>query len=626
MSAVLGINPGFGGFNYHDPSACLVVDGRPVAAVEEERFTRVKSAPGVFPARSVAYCLEAAGMTLADLDAVAVGYSSDAWLERLPLETRRLISHPELTTLADTDPEHVDVPHAREALAAATRRFGDLMHRTSLFETEQRAARRIAEHLPGLRAEIRFVRHHRAHAASAVHPSGFRNPTAVVLDGLGELECGSAWAAGPGGALDRFDRTDLPNSLGYFYAAVTEYLGFRGWEGEGKTMALAPYGRPDPAASGALDTLVHLDEKGYDVSALVLPCLTDQLSLDTGLAVRTLSEVFQAPPRRAGDDITPHHENIAWAAQHFLEEAVTGYVRRLARERGPLELCFAGGVALNCKLNLVLRTLPEVERLYVTGACADTGLALGAALDVAARLGDSPAHPLPHLALGPAADTDPGAYLTTMKIPYERPADVAREVAQHLADGRVVMWYQGRAEFGPRALGSRSILADPRREDMRVLVNDVVKHRELWRPFGPSVLAEEAPAVLEDVEEDTEAPYMVVAYRVREEWAARIPAVVHTADNTTRPQLVRRAALPEYHAVISAFHRLTGVPLVLNTSFNDKNEPLVRTVAEAVRHFFSSAADVLVLDGTVVRKDVREAAPESVRKDAREAAQEEGAR
>ncbi|WP_133917957.1 carbamoyltransferase family protein [Streptomyces sp. NBC_00582] len=610
MSAVLGINPGFGGFNYHDPSACLVIDGKPVAAVEEERFTRVKSAPGVFPTQAVEYVLSAGGLTVADLDAVAVGYSSDAWLERLPLETRALLAHPGLAALAATDPDGLDVARARETLAAASRRFGDLLHRTALFETEERATERIAEYLPGLSAPVRFVRHHRAHAASAMYPAGFADPVALVLDGLGEIECGSLWDTAPDGSPRQLRRTDLPNSLGYFYAAITEYLGFKGWEGEGKTMALAPYGHADAAASGALAHLVHVHPDGdgpggdpYDVAGLVFPCLGEQLSLDTRRAVAMLTDLFQAPPRLSGEALTEHHRNIAWAAQDFLERAVIAAVRSAAAERGPLELTFAGGVALNCKLNMVLKALPEVRRLYVPGPCSDTGLSLGAALEVAAGHGDDPRHPLPHLALGPSADTDPEKYLTTMMIPHHRPADVAAEVAQHLVDGHVVMWYQGRSEFGPRALGGRSILADPRREDMVAKVNEVVKHRALWRPFGPSLLAEHAHTVLEDAGPGEAAPYMVVAYKVRDEWADRIPAVVHTADATTRPQFVTAEALPDYHAVISAFHRLTGVPLVLNTSFNDKDEPLVRTVAQAVRHFYSSAADVLVLDGTVVLKE-----------------------
>ncbi len=603
MSVVLGLNPGFGGFNYHDPSACLVIDGRVVSAVEEERLNRQKGAPGVFPALAVKACLDAAGLTLTDLDAVAIGYSSKAWLERLPLETDRLRDAAGLRELAAMPARAVRPDRARELLADSVRGFTDLLHRSSLFGTEERAAERIAEYLPGLTAPIRFVQHHKAHAASAVYPSGFRDPVALVHDGLGELECGSAWAAGPGARLARLAQTDLPNSLGYFYAAVTEFLGFKGWEGEGKTMALAPYGRPDPAAGGALEALLTADDDGYDVTPLVLPNLGAQLSLDTKRAVAHLAELFKTPPRGADDEITQHHKNIAWAAQNFLERAVTGHVRRLARSHGaPLDLCFAGGVALNCKLNMALREMPEVRRLYVPGPGSDTGLALGAALQVAAETGDDVRRPLPHLALGPAADVPPDTYLTQLKIPFERPADVATAVAGHIADGKVVMWYQGRSEFGPRALGSRSILADPRREDMRVLVNEVVKHRELWRPFGPSVLAEHAHEVLQDVRDGDPAPYMIVAYRVREEWAARIPAVVHSADGTTRPQFVEADARPEYHAVISAFHRLTGVPLVLNTSFNDKGEPLVQTVRDAVRHFYSSAADVLVLDGCVVTK------------------------
>ena len=601
---VLGLNPGFGGFNYHDPSACLLGDGEIVALAEEERYTRVKSAPGVFPSKAVRACLDYAGISVNDLDAVAIGYSPDAW----QLDSRSRPHRPRVRcpvgkpSGAASRTRRATLVRAQEAIADAALRFADIAARGFLFRDAARCEERIQTELETERVPVRCVEHHPAHAASAFYSSGFDTATVLVVDGLGEIETLSAWRA-EGDRIERVLTDQLPNSIGYTYAAMTEFLGFKGFEGEGKTMALAPYGGPDPRFLRPLADLITVDANCFDASRFVMPLLGSALMLDLRRANATLSEMFGIPPRPAGAPLTDAHKAIAWAAQDILERFISALARHAVGRTGLNNLCFAGGVALNCKLNLVLREQLEAGRLFVQPVASDAGVGLGSAQVVAAERGASVRRPLRDLRLGPTTqprntDTD----LASWGWAVEQPRDLAIRTARAIADGKIVMWYWGRSEVGPRALGARSILGDPRSLDVRDRITEEVKRREPWRPYAPSILLDYAPEVLEQFTTGDEAPFMIQAYRMKPEWRTRVPAVIHPADGTTRPHTVDPTLQPDYAAVIEAFRQITGVPLVLNTSLNDRGDPIVETPMQAVRHFATSAADVLVIDGRWIAK------------------------
>jgi carbamoyltransferase len=592
---ILGLNPGFGGFNYHDPAACILADGRLVAAAEEERFVRRKGAPGLFPDNAVRACLDTTGICIGDIACIAVGYSPEAWQQRLSLEAMQVGFGVQSISYHARRRERVkSIASAQASLVDTGLGFLDIVRRSLLFRDNQRAAERIharlgeASHVP-----IRFVEHHLAHAASAFYPSGFKEAAVIVADGVGEIETVSIWAGDHQG-LRRIASDILPNSLGYFYAAITEFLGFRGFEGEGKTMALASYGTGTTRALEMLLRYVNVDDRCFDASVFVADLLGPELLLDLPAAVARLHEILGVPPREKHDPMEPIHTDIACAAQTILERAISALARRAVGEVGVHNLCFAGGIALNCKLNLVLRELNFVDALFAQPVASDAGVSFGAALQVARELGDDVMHAMPNLCLGPQPHDDFSNDLKRWGISYSEPKQLAQVTAHAIDEGRIVMWYQGCAEFGPRALGARSILVDPRRIDLRDRLNALVKRRESWRPFGPAILEAHAGEVLEGFKATDRAPYMIQAYRMKREWCQRVPGVVHV-DGTTRPQTVSSTEQPLYAAVIDAFFRSTGIPMVTNTSFNDLDEPIVQTTRDAVRTFFTSAAEVLVL-------------------------------
>lgn len=593
---VIGLNPGVWGMNYHDTAACLLIDGQLVAAAEEERYCRIKSAPQRFPRDSVRRCLDFAGCGASDVHSVAVGYSPGRWKDRLALELQSALGR------------HLEANTAEMAVTSA--RLDDyvqtqlhLRDRAALFADEDALAQRLRGLLQ-LTGDlpVQFVDHHLAHAATAFHPTSFSEALILVADGVGEYECMTAWRA-DAHRLERIESQHLPNSLGYWYAAFTEYLGFAAFEGEGKTMALAPYGSHDRGIDSIVGSTMHCDENGYECGHFVRPLLGVDLSLDTERAVKALELLFGFQRRRAGAPLEQRHKNIAWSVQRLLEVAMSGLVRRLCVETGMRNVGFAGGVALNCKLNQVLRELREIDRLYVSPVSSDAGLAYGASLVVAQNLGDDVRRPLVSLALGPSRGDDVASLLAEWQIPCAEVDDVSVEVAQALAQGEIVLWLHGRSEIGPRALGSRSILSDPRDASLGKKVNRVVKEREDWRPFGPSVMEEHVDEVVVGYDKTERGGHMIQTYRVSGTWRDIIPAAVHPVDGTMRPHVVSRLAQPDYWKVISAFKQRTGVPLVVNTSFNGRDEPLVETLKDAVRLFWTSAADMLVIDAKyVVRK------------------------
>jgi len=565
------------GFFGHDASTCLVIDGRVVACAAEERFTRCKHALNLagntlLPRRATAWCLEHAGITAGDLDAVA--FYCDFQAGDLA-ERRRLLA-----------------PHVPDVTLDAVQ---DVWQETftSMLDPESVAdqCRRLLGHDP---ASFVPVRHHLAHAASAFHPSGFDEALILTIDGSGETESSMLATGGPEG-ITELDRVPLPTSLGTLYLALTVYLGFHGLGDEFKVMGLAAYG--DPARHRRLfDRLVHLDTGGrYDTFGLADPELRQLLADALG------------PPRKPGDTVTDVHADAAAGLQDALERAVLHSLEHARRETGLTRLCMAGGVALNCALNGRISRSNLFDDIFIQPAASDEGGSLGAALHTWHRLNgndsSSTDERCEHVFFGPAYDdADITAALIEFSdaVSWRTCEDPAGEAAAQLVDGQVVGWFQGAMEFGPRALGHRSILADPRDPAVKDRVNEMVKHREPFRPFAPAVTEEQAGAWF-DMGGLRDSPYMLFTVPVLPDAVERIPAVTHL-DGTARVQTVSARIDPLFHSLIARFGEMTGVPVVLNTSFNVNREPIVCSPADAVRCFLGTDIDGLFLGRYAVTK------------------------
>jgi len=571
----LGINAAF-----HDSAACLVRDGVVVAAAEEERFTGIKHAkrPVPFstwelPFHAIHYCLAEADVRLPDLDHVAYGF--DPRLLPAARAAGPRISLP-LEPSAHPPPAGWEGPWDGLFLASVTSAPRQLADGAPLHLRDRLAGASLAGPY-----RFHYVAHHLAHAASAFLPSPFAEAAVLTLDGRGERAT-TAYFLGHGDRLTPLGEVWLPHSLGLLYERVTSHLGFLHSSDEYKVMALASYGAPRflPEFREAVRLT---GEGGYRIARL-----------DLGRF---------GPPRRRGDPMEPRHFDLARSVQAVLEERVLALVHWLHRRTGQRRLCLAGGVALNCVLNARLRDEGPFEAVWVQPAAGDAGTALGAALLVDARergQGDRRER-MQHAFLGPAfPDAEIEPFLKWAKLRYRRLERPAAEVAELLARDLVVGWFQGRMEFGPRALGARSILASPLNPAMQTRLNEI-KDREDFRPVAPVVLAEAAP---EWFDPGAECPFMLFVSRVRPERADRIPAARHV-DGTARIQTIRREQHPPYYDLVRAFGERTGVPLLINTSFNTRGRPIVCRPRDAVEVFCTSPLDALVVGGFLLEKEAR---------------------
>lgn len=568
----LALKAGAGAMWGHDPSAALFVDGELVFAAEEERFSRNKHAPNEFPEQAVVACLNHGGIEASDIDRLLLTADPELTKKRLPA----MLEH-ELLSGDD---------RLLQRLYGLKNRLDNMLELRVI--QPRRARGRLRRLGDGDESpEFSTVAHHRCHARSAFAPSGFEEALVVTLDGRGEYDSTVVWH-GTSAGLDRIRTYEYPNSLGSFFAVVTSFLGYQPNNGEGKVMGLAPYGEPNQDIEDGLRELITTGVE-YDTTALT-----------TGpdhLGVERLEEQFDRERHDPADPFDQWERDFAYVAQSVLEETVTDLVERYARSLNTSAVCLAGGVALNCKLNKRVRESPVVDDMFVQPVAHDGGLALGAGLS---ETPTDDGWDGGMIFLGPEYSTDDICeMLNRNKIDYSQPEHLETTIAQELADGRLVGWFQGRSEIGPRALGHRSILADPRDEASRNRVNQYVKHREEWRPFAPSMLAEVADEYLID---PVSAPYMIQTFDVRPDKQDEIEAVLHPADQTTRPQTVTKSSNPRYYRLIEAFGEITGVPVVLNTSFNDHGEPIVNTPEEALVDFYRMGLDTLVLEDVVVRK------------------------
>jgi carbamoyltransferase len=549
----------------HDSGVAFLTDGVPELVLEEERFNRVKKTKK-FPKRALAVGLEELRLGLADIDVITTPWDvrvlrrsfASLLLGRFPLSLSLLLpsSHPsqdnEIVAL-----NHMLARHLR-------RRFG-----------------------AGAVPPIVNVPHHHSHAA-AFFVSPFEEALVLVMDGYGD-DCSSSAYLGRGNRLERHWSTGIMNSVGLIYTVVTEYLGFASFGDEGKVMALAAFGE-DTYVERFRDVIRPTDDGGYAVNMAYF-------SYDAFAQLRPFKRKFIdafGPPRAKGEPILDRHRDVAFALQTVTEEIVLHIVRNLLKRHAVRDLCLSGGVALNCVANAKILEHTDVRRLWVPPCASDTGAPLGSALwHYHQDLGHRRRFELTHALYGKAySEQEIACALDAAGLRYHRmgEAQLMARVARDLADGRIVGWFQGRFEMGPRALGNRSILADPRRPEMKDVLNAKVKKREPFRPFAPAVLVERAHEFFEIAQPD---PFMTLAPRVRPERRERIPAAVHV-DGTGRIQTVERASNPRYYGLIEEFGRLTGVPVLLNTSFN-RAEPIVASPEEAIACYLRTGMDVLVL-------------------------------
>jgi carbamoyltransferase len=577
---ILGLNAFHG-----DSAAALVRNGKLVAAAEEERFRRVKHWAG-FPSDAIAYCLREGGLALCDIDHIAVNQNNRAnFLRKLAyLGTQ----HPNLGLVIN-----------RLKNRRARGDIPDLL-----------AASFPSEHFRG---QVHRIEHHLAHLSSAFHVSPFEEAVIASVDGFGDFSS-AAWGIGEGKDISVEGRVYFPHSLGIFYQALTQYLGFPHYGDEYKVMGLAPYGKP--TFMDAMRSIVRLKPDGtYELDLIYFCHHREQVTYQWADGAPEFNDLF-APaleellgPRRIPDaPLDDRHRDIARSTQAMYEEAFLNLIGGLQKRYGLTNLALAGGCAMNSVANGKVRRMTPFRQVYVQSAAGDAGGAIGAAFALWHQLGGGRSFVMDHAYWGPQYGSSEVDVLIAARRPeidasgclvknVTDDEELCLRTATAIAEGKVVGWFQGRMEWGPRALGNRSIVCDPRRSDMKAVLNAKIKRRESFRPFAPSVLEE---AVTDWFEEDDDVPFMMQVFQIREDKRPLIPAVTHV-DGSGRLQTVYQRTNARYHRLIEAYRELTGIPMVLNTSFNE-NEPVVCEPQEALDCFLRTRMDVLVLGNTIITR------------------------
>jgi len=575
---ILGLNA------FHaDSAAALIRDGALVAAAEEERFRRIKHWAG-FPSQAISYCLREAGVELEDIDHIAINQDSSAHRLRKAFYA---LSHPSAISL--------------------------LLSRAKTRKRRKSVLEHLRESASGpVRAPVHHVEHHLCHMFSAYYVSPFSDAAILSIDGFGDFSS-AAWGMGSGGSMMLDGRVYFPHSMGIFYQALTQYLGFPNYGDEYKVMGLAPYGSPSYLPQ--MRKIVKLCEHGFELNLGYFCHHIEELPTqwsDGSPEFRSLFtprlEEALGPKRTPSEPIEQRHCDIASSVQAMYEEVFFHIIEPLQKETGMTALALAGGCAANSVANGKVRRKTSFEHVYVQSAAGDAGGAIGAAFVTWAKLGGKRRFVMDHASWGPHFSRNEIAdLLDARRDEIKRDqcavefisdeAELCTRGASLIADGRVLGWFQGRMEWGPRALGNRSILADPRRADMKEILNAKIKRRESFRPFAPSILDH---AVGEWFEEDDSVPFMMQVFQICAEKRPLIPAVTHV-DGSGRLQTVSLAANPRYFRLIEAFFSLTGIPMVLNTSFNE-NEPVVCRPDEALDCFLRTRMDALILGDYLIQR------------------------
>lgn len=558
-------------------SAALIEDGRIIAGAAEERFNRQKMSKA-FPAQALDYCLRQAGCTLNDVDVIAVPWNPGAHIRSA---SSRFVGSARwrgeyLVNLPAALLKHLGSPEVRQIDQLVT--------------------------LPGKELRLTFVNHHSAHAAGAFFLSPFDEAAILTVDGRGENET-VTWSHGRGAEIRKLQAVGFPHSLGELYSAVTQYLGFKPYQDEWKVMALAAYGQPGNDYYPRIRGLIrNLDDGGFELD---LSYFTYYLFDMQPAMYSAKLEHLLGPARGAGDPLDQRHRDIACALQQVYEETLGHLLGRLHALTGSSRVVLAGGCAMNSVYNGKIQDMTPFQELFISSCPDDSGVSVGAALYAyhclsGGRLREKPEHNY----WGPDfSDREIEDALAKAKVRGCRHSNIAEVAARLLAEGKLLGWFQGRMEFGQRALGNRSILADPRQAQVKDLVNAAVKYRESFRPFAPAVLEEHAHEYFE-LPKGVTVPFMEKVYPVRAAMRDRIPAVVHV-DGSGRLQTVSRQTNPAFYDLIRQFQVIAGVPVVLNTSFNLNGEPIVCSPVDAIRTFYSCGLDALVLGQWLIMKDGR---------------------
>ena len=577
---ILGINA------YHgDSSACLIKDGKVVTAAEEERFTREKHWAG-FPEMAIKYCLEEAGIKLENIDHIAINRNPKANVGKKL--TYVLMRKPDLKLLMERVKNAKKWKSIEESIK-------------QIFNVE-------------IKAKVHHIEHHRAHMASSFLVSPFEKAAILSIDGFGDF-VSTAFGIGQGNKIEIFKRVYFPHSLGIFYEAMTQFLGFWKYGDEYKVMGLSAYGKPK-YMDIMRDIVILTNDGTFELNLKYFRHHKEKVGYEWDNTTPFVGQLFSeklekvlGSPRKKDEPITQHHMDIAASMQKMFEEAVSHMLKYLYEEAEVDTLCLAGGAAMNSVMNGKVYSLTPFKEVFIPAGAADNGGAIGSAMDVWCEvLGNVRVHKMKHAYLGPSFSEE---YISNIiednkkilekdncKIEFiEDESKLYSIIAEHIADGKVVGWFQGRMEWGARALGNRSILADPRRKDMRDILNLKIKHRERFRPFAPTILRED---VKDYFEIDDDVPFMEKVFLIKKKKRKLIPAVAHV-DGTGRLQTIKEEQNQRYYRLIKEFMNKTGIPIILNTSFNE-NEPIVCKPEEALDCFLRTKMDVLVLERFVITR------------------------
>jgi carbamoyltransferase len=572
---VLGIN-GLGVL----PSASILVNGKIIAFVEEERFTRVKGSEGLMPKLSVEYCLKAANIKLSEIDYIAFGWDAKLYSYYMPFFfLKQFLKN-----------------YKKSNTSGGVKRVLSELWKYHPIKVKKDIKRMLIDiGLDEKTPPIRFVSHHLSHAASSFYCSGFEESLILIIDGSGEYKSTSLFQ-GKGLQLKELQSFDLPNSIGWFYQTITEYLGFKPNHHEGKLMALAAYGQKNELVFEKMNQILKSDLGQYHFDSQY----SFLGSHSKGKVFSDELEELLGPARSSLEEITQYHKDIAYATQYFLEKACLDLILPwIDHQDFSGNLCIAGGVALNCKMNGVLAEQAQIKKIYVPPHSSDNGTALGAAFCVSIENNDSSFTEMKNAYWGPQYDQ--AEILKTLKsenVSYQKEVDISQTVANLLHENKVIAWFQGRMEVGSRALGNRSILANPSNILIRDFINQKIKNRETWRPFAASILEGYKEKYLVN---SKDSPFMTLAFTTTKEFQKLAPAAIHI-DGTTRPQIVNFEENPLYYQLIEKFGNLSGVYALLNTSFNLKEEPIICTPQLALNTFLSSEIDYLVLGDYIISK------------------------
>ena len=566
---ILGVGTPFS----HDPSAALIIDGKIAALCDEERLIREKHAMEKLPTNAIKFCLKKAGITPDDIDIVAYPWSYDAYQDKKWQFFKRTYK---------TRPAHA----YKAILRSSSRRRGKIDKLNKILR---------ASGINPAKVKKEFVEHHIAHASSSYHLSDFKDAAILSVDGAGEFTS-TLFAEGKSGAIKKIKEIIYPDSLGLFYSTMTEYLGFQINDGEYKVMGMAPYGDKTKVD---FSNIIKYNKHNYFIDDLYVCARKSKRYAPDKMFSRKMVDDWGMP--RTGDALTEPYVNIAAGTQSTLEDITLAlmetYLGDTLRQNGG-KLCFAGGCALNVKLNKRLIEHPLVKELFVQPAAHDSGTSLGAATYAAHCHGEK-IEPMKHVYYGPSySNSEIRTALNKFKIKYEECSNITDKVSTLLADGNIVAWFQGAMEFGPRALGNRSILGNPTIKGTADEINARIKFRESWRPFCPSILAEFAKDM---IGMDHPSPFMTFSFTISEKWAAKIPEVVHV-DGSARPQFVDKKTNPLFYDLISQCHKKTGTPVLINTSLNRRGEPIVCNPEDAIHMFYNCGLEYLAIGNFLIKK------------------------